>query len=678
MPSSDCGFCQQLIECGAILSDQTDFQTIATRLLCEIADCAAEVNIIPMLDVQADCSVVKFFRVVGKCADVITTSDFEVDLQTPYTPTGTVEWGEGVPTEICTADGPCKKVVPVSICGELPDAEILTLCDVQVDGTVVQFLRWYLRTGGIVTIQNTTVDGTTLYTPTGTVQFCDDLPDVETFVLCDDNAATVTPFLRTVSRGRGIVSFANYTLDGTTPYVPTGTVKICDALPDVEYIQLCDDNGAGTITPFLRAISRGRGTSTYTSADYALNGTTPYVVTGTVKRCAALAEQWEEFLCYESGGIYTQFVRVFTKNADTGVVTIENKDAVTGVAIVIPGGAVVGLCPDVCSETGPYTLCRQTTRTGATASSNLTLSGSNTIFSAIITSISLTIPVVGTISYPVNILFADFTKEDLSYVFRRLIFGYNLNLDFVISTFTNTTSISTTSLFSATGVSYSITGTGFTNADSSGSASFNITEKYQRRDYLDCTGVLLFSKYTNPQGAIETNAGIISSLTICEPDMTDFLRESDVRLHSNVVTVAPTVSIAPTYTSGDLVGGKLTFANALRGIARHGTLQSVTLTDESGQLVDLDVVIFGEDPTGTTFTDNAAFTINTADMSKVLGVVHLYDHTGIGAKGISEALALGMNLISSTGTIYAAIIARGAPTYATTTALNLRLGIVQD
>ncbi|MFD3612381.1 hypothetical protein ACFWXA_30805 [Streptomyces atroolivaceus] len=71
-----------------------------------------------------------------------------------------------------------------------------------------------------------------------------------------------------------------YQDDPSTPYVPVAPVDCTYGCPETETLQLCDDGG-----PFLRRYTWLNGLATY--EDFALDGQTPHVVTGTVRVCAA-------------------------------------------------------------------------------------------------------------------------------------------------------------------------------------------------------------------------------------------------------------------------------------------------------------------------------------------------------------------------------------------------------
>ncbi|MER6632314.1 hypothetical protein ABT301_29540 [Streptomyces sp. NPDC000987] len=199
------------------------------------------------------------------------------DLAKPYTPTSPVD---------CTAS-------------DALDAEPVQLCDVQADGSSLPFLRHlrYDETGTPVSVLDTTLDGVTAYTVTGTAGTCAEPPSpdpcTKTVVErcgCDD----------TTGDGVGDVTYTElWAVDpcngaapellGTyesgdlaKPYTPTNPVD-CTAGEDAdgEPLLLCDSG-----TPFLRHI-RYAGGVPVSVLDTALDGVTAYTVTGTVGTCAA-------------------------------------------------------------------------------------------------------------------------------------------------------------------------------------------------------------------------------------------------------------------------------------------------------------------------------------------------------------------------------------------------------
>ena len=88
-------------------------------------------------------------------------------------------------------------------------------------------------------------------------------PDAEFVVLCDDDGAgTLTPFLRRYTVEDGVTAATDTALDGTTAYTPTGTVGLCDAdqtpTPNPQLdstVQRQTDAGAVTIAAGARSVT---------------------------------------------------------------------------------------------------------------------------------------------------------------------------------------------------------------------------------------------------------------------------------------------------------------------------------------------------------------------------------------------------------------------------------------
>jgi len=113
----------------------------------------------------------------------------------------------------------------------------------------------------------------------------DECQPVQLVVLCDDNG----PFLRRyqVNCDNGaILGIVDTLLNGTTPYVPVGTITVCaEALAvTVEARQLCDigSGGPGFQISFLRVEVRDENGVLISSFDTEPDGVTPYVAVGPV------------------------------------------------------------------------------------------------------------------------------------------------------------------------------------------------------------------------------------------------------------------------------------------------------------------------------------------------------------------------------------------------------------
>lgn len=144
------------------------------------------------------------------------------------------------------------------------------------------------------------------------------------------------------------------------------------------------------------------------------------------------------------------------------------------------------------------------------------------------------------------------------------------------------------------------------------------------------------------------------------------------------IAVTPTVSTSPAYTAGDVVGGKLTFTNALRIVSGSGVIQSFTILDLSNQGAALRLFLFDAD--FTVAADNAAWAFNSADYGKLLGFIDILttDYITVDTKKIAMIRTGFAVKASGTANLYGVLVAVGTPTYATTTALRLRFGVLCD
>lgn len=148
------------------------------------------------------------------------------------------------------------------------------------------------------------------------------------------------------------------------------------------------------------------------------------------------------------------------------------------------------------------------------------------------------------------------------------------------------------------------------------------------------------------------------------------------------VTVTPTITVAA-YSAGQCIGGLMTFNNAARANGPgSGLVQSVEVTDLSGQDASTDLVLFNSNPTNSTFTDHATCTVNNLDVPKVAAVVNAADCHLLGATapGVCQALQLGDPIVlgSSNTTLWGVLISRGTPAYTATTNISVRVAVLQD
>ncbi|MCW1839431.1 hypothetical protein [Prosthecomicrobium hirschii] len=133
-------------------------------------------------------------------------------------------------------------------------------------------------------------------------------------------------------------------------------------------------------------------------------------------------------------------------------------------------------------------------------------------------------------------------------------------------------------------------------------------------------------------------------------------------IRSNPASLPATSTSA--YASGDVLGAKMQLAGAIRVPAGSGFLQDLTVAMKTNALTAaLDAVLFRADPSGSTFTDNAALSVVAADLDKVIGVINLTKITSLGGGTLYEANQLARSIKLASGQdIWMVLVWRGAPT----------------
>lgn len=144
---------------------------------------------------------------------------------------------------------------------------------------------------------------------------------------------------------------------------------------------------------------------------------------------------------------------------------------------------------------------------------------------------------------------------------------------------------------------------------------------------------------------------------------------------ARVVTSTPTIDTSA-YASGDNIGGQLTFTGAFVEPGYGGEITAV-LADEGGEAKNVELLLFYDNPSASTFTDQAAQAIADADLDKICGSIIFNQHSALSNNGFSQAGGLPPRCFSKTGStsLYGALIARDAVTYDATDALKVILTI---
>ncbi len=140
------------------------------------------------------------------------------------------------------------------------------------------------------------------------------------------------------------------------------------------------------------------------------------------------------------------------------------------------------------------------------------------------------------------------------------------------------------------------------------------------------------------------------------------------------VTLAPTVTNGA-YSANDVMGALLTFTNCARIADEICIVTGVQVNLKSAVTPALTLILFSADPTGTTYTDNAAYSLAAADSAKVLKaipVTTLQDH-GTPNSYSADGLFIPITPVSGTRSIYGLLIDGTGVTLTSTSDLSIHL-----
>jgi len=139
------------------------------------------------------------------------------------------------------------------------------------------------------------------------------------------------------------------------------------------------------------------------------------------------------------------------------------------------------------------------------------------------------------------------------------------------------------------------------------------------------------------------------------------------------ITVTPTVT-SGAYSAGDIVGALMTFNTGI-GFNRRLIINEISVMVKAAVTSSLNAVLFNADPTNTTKTDNAAYSLNAADAFKVrktVPVTTLYDH-GTPNEYSSGAVNIVMAPVADTGSFYLLLIDGTGWTLTSTSDIQVRV-----
>lgn len=151
-----------------------------------------------------------------------------------------------------------------------------------------------------------------------------------------------------------------------------------------------------------------------------------------------------------------------------------------------------------------------------------------------------------------------------------------------------------------------------------------------------------------------------------------------------IISVTPDLaSFATPYSSGDVLGAVNTIAGAVNDSKGVAKLDTIIVLDKANQKSDIDLVFFDSAPDNSIGADNAAYALNDADLSKVVGRVSVaaanyVSSSTTNAEATIKDVELSMQSIAGSEALYVAVISRGTPTYGSASDLIIKLCFEQE
>jgi hypothetical protein len=145
------------------------------------------------------------------------------------------------------------------------------------------------------------------------------------------------------------------------------------------------------------------------------------------------------------------------------------------------------------------------------------------------------------------------------------------------------------------------------------------------------------------------------------------------------VSVTPTITTTA-YTTGFVVGGKLSFLGAARTKTKTGWVVSAAIADKSTTTSDMELWLYDTD-LAAAVANNTAFAPTVADNLNCIGIISFGSATrfAASANGMKVTTFSPIPFLIPTGTtLYGVLVVRGTPTFVGTSDLTITLGISQD
>lgn len=155
-------------------------------------------------------------------------------------------------------------------------------------------------------------------------------------------------------------------------------------------------------------------------------------------------------------------------------------------------------------------------------------------------------------------------------------------------------------------------------------------------------------------------------------------------MNRRLFSVSPVAtSFATPYSSGDVIGAVTEIPTALLDDGASALLKSLVALDKSNSKVALDVLFFNQQPVNSLGADNAAYALNDADLSKLLGRIGVagadyVSSSTLNAEATYKNIDLVLEGVAKSKSLWMVVVARGAITLGSVGDLTFKVGLDQS
>lgn len=144
------------------------------------------------------------------------------------------------------------------------------------------------------------------------------------------------------------------------------------------------------------------------------------------------------------------------------------------------------------------------------------------------------------------------------------------------------------------------------------------------------------------------------------------------------LSITPTITAASLYTSGKILGGKLSFTSAARTNGGSGVIRQAMVAKKANLGSTIDLLVFNADPAGT-FTDQQDLPDLSAELGKLAGVIRCDVQIDAGncKLMLAQQQDLMFKIAAANTTLYVVPVMRGSETYPAASSIVVSLGILQ-